>query len=270
MGFTMAERFMYIPSIGFILILVIGLDWSKEEILKRYPSLKWLVPMVVVILTGSLGYRTILRNRDWRNDETLFSAEVSTETESTLIHSNLGRFYARKGKFSKAIFHMKKALNFSPNSPALLNNLGRILVDMQEFNEAILYLEKAIAINPERFQFYNNYGLALAGLGHHKEAIEVYNAAIELRPQAAQVYNNIGVAYKNSGNLQKAEESYLKAIEYNPDYAAPYKNLGIIYLNFLKKPVKAVEALRKSLEIDPDQPDAPIMKNLILTYDSAK
>jgi Flp pilus assembly protein TadD len=270
MGFTMAERFMYIPSIGFILILIVALDWAREEVLKRYTSVKWVPFTVAIYLIGALGYRTVRRNRDWRNDETLFIAETATNSESTLIHSNLGRFYARKGKFDKAVMYMKKALKFSPNNPALLNNLGRIFVDMQEFNEAILYLEKAISLEPDRFQFYNNYGLALAGLGHHKEAIEVYSDAIELRPQAAQVYNNIGVAYKNSGIIEKAEESYLKAIEYDPDYAAPYKNLGIIYLNFLKKPTKAVEALRKSLEIDPSQPDAPIMRNLIFSYDRTK
>jgi tetratricopeptide (TPR) repeat protein len=270
MGFTMAERFIYIPSIGFILILVVVFDWAKEIIMQKRSSMEQLPTIAMITLIVLLGFRTIVRNRDWKDDGTLFAAALATGSESSLIHSNLGKYYARLGQFVKAIYHMQVSLKMAPDNPAILNNLGRILVDMGRYSDAAIYLEKAISFNPERFQFYNNYGLALAGLGHHQEAIDVYNAAIELRPQASQVYNNIGVAYKNSGDLQKAEESYLKAIEYNPDYAAPYKNLGILYLNFLKRPVNAVAALRKSLEIDPDQPDAQIMKNLILSYDRAK
>ncbi len=265
MGFTMAERFMYIPSIGFILVFVVALDWAKEEI--RYPSMRWLSTVVIIALIGALGWRTVLRNRDWQNDETLFIAEAKSDSESTLIHSNLGRFYARNGQPEKAVYHLKQALVMTPDSPALMNNLGRVLIDMGNFAEAAGYLEKAISLNPIRFQFYNNYGLARAGLGHYQEAIKTYLTALELRPTSSQAYNNLGVTYKNTGDFEKAEVCYLKAIEHDEKYAPPHKNLAILYMNHMNKPDLVVGALQKSLEIDPNQPDAALMKSLILSYE---
>jgi tetratricopeptide (TPR) repeat protein len=265
MGFTMAERFMYIPSIGFFLVFVIVLDWAKEKI--RYPSMRWLTTALIIALIGALGLRAVLRNRDWQNDETLFIAEAETTAESTLIHSNLGRFYARNGQLNKAVYHLKQALEMAPDSPALMNNLGRVLIDMENFAEAAVYLEKAISLNPIRFQFYNNYGLAMAGLVYYQKAIEAYITALELRPTSSQAYNNLGVTYKNFGDFEKAEFCYLKAIEHDEKYAPPHKNLAILYMNHMNKPDLVAGALQRSLEIDPKQPDAVLMRSLILSYE---
>lgn len=269
MGFTMAERFMYIPSIAFILILIIGLDWGRGNILKRY-SLGWVSGVIIIILVGLLGYRTILRNHDWQDDGRLFNAELESHNESPLIHSNLGKFYERKGKLDKAFSHLQRALQLAPQSSGILNNLGRMLVDMKRFDEAVTYLEEAIATNPYKFQFYNNYGLAVAGLGYHKKAIKAYNSALGIEPGAAQVYNNLGVSFKKAGDIKKAHDNYIKATEYDKNYAAPYKNLAILYMNHLKKPGEALGALRKSLQIDPNQAEAPSMKKLITQLESSQ
>jgi tetratricopeptide (TPR) repeat protein len=109
--------------------------------------------------------------------------------------------------------------------------------------------------------------LAEAGMRRYPEAIKAYIEGLRIRPDAAQIYNNLGVAYKTTGDFQKAYACYMKAIEYDKEYAAPYKNLAILYFDHLNKPVLAIEALRKSLEIDPDQPDAAVMKTHILTYE---
>ncbi len=263
MGFTMAERFMYIPSSWFILSMAITLNWGNELILKRYPSYSKLTVLLVAVMIGALGYRTILRNRDWRDDGTLFNAELAAHNESALIHSNLGKFYARQGKYEKALSQLKSALRLSPDTIGVLNNMGQILVDIGRFNEAIPYLKRAIELDPSKHQLHNNYGLAMAGLGHYREALKAYKIAQSIRPTSAQIYNNMGVAFKKLGDFQNALNSYQRAIKYDKYYAAPHKNLAILYMINLKKPGLALQSLHKSLQLDPGQPEAPSMKKLI-------
>ncbi len=268
MGFTMAERFMYIPSVWFILVLVITINWGKKTLLGQYPSMNGLISVLIIVTIGALGYRTILRNRDWRDDGTLFNAELASHNESILIHSNLGKFYARHGQFEDALSHLRRALKLGPETLGVLNNMGQLLVDMGKFNAAIPYIKRAIAIDRLKYQLHNNYGLAEAGLGRYQEAIKKYETALSVHPASAQVYNNMGVAYKKLGDFQKASNSYQQAIKLDQTYAAPYKNLAILYMNHPGKTPQALQSLRKSLELDPSQPEAPQMEKLIQELES--
>jgi Tfp pilus assembly protein PilF len=268
MGFTMAERFMYIPSIGFILLLVTALDWGRDLFIKRYPKMERLPLLLTVFLIGMLGYGTILRNRDWRNDQTLFTSELTHQIESPLIHGNLGMFYANDRQFDKAIYHLQKAIKMSPDTSGTLNNLAQVLLEMNKFSEALPYLEKALSISTSDFQIYNNYGLAVAGLGQYQKAIQAYQAALDIDSSAATVYNNLGVAYKKTGDFKKAEECYLAAIKYDESYAAPYKNIAILYWENLKQPAQAIAAMRKSLKLDPKQREASGMREFLQSIES--
>ena len=62
---------------------------------------------------------------------------------------------------------------------------------------------------------------------------------------------NLGVIYKDIGKLDQALASTLKSLEINPDNPDAYKNLGGIYKD-LGKLDQAVASTRKSLEINPN------------------
>ena len=67
-GFVIAERVLYIPSIGFCLLVAIGFGhiWNTNQ--------RWRPALVAscVFLLGLFAIRTIVRNEDWRNEESLY------------------------------------------------------------------------------------------------------------------------------------------------------------------------------------------------------
>lgn len=75
-GFVIAERILYIPSIGYCLLLAFGME-RLMEIIKGHKVKQFLASFEVLLLISAYSTRTILRNRDWHNEETLYRSGIS-------------------------------------------------------------------------------------------------------------------------------------------------------------------------------------------------
>ena len=70
-GFVAAERILYLPSVGFCLLVGMGAQFLLQR------RKKTLVYLSLSILILSLGYRTIQRNRDWMDEERLYRSGIA-------------------------------------------------------------------------------------------------------------------------------------------------------------------------------------------------
>jgi hypothetical protein len=82
-GAIMAERFLYLPSVGFAGVLV----WGALALRRRVPARWMLVALAVVCL--ALATRTWARNSDWLDDRTLWASAVRVCPNSYKTHQNL-------------------------------------------------------------------------------------------------------------------------------------------------------------------------------------
>lgn len=78
-GSIMAERFLYLPSIGFVTVASIGLCW----VLGRSRGALGVVSAALLV---ALGWRTHARNADWRDELTLWRSAVATTPHSFKAH----------------------------------------------------------------------------------------------------------------------------------------------------------------------------------------
>lgn len=67
-GFVIAERILYVPSIGFCLLVTVGFShvWNAG---RRYRPI---LLAAFIILIGLFSIKTIIRNEDWKNEESLY------------------------------------------------------------------------------------------------------------------------------------------------------------------------------------------------------
>jgi len=91
-GFVIAERILYLPSMGFCLLVGYG-AWN---LLQRANTslLKSLLTLAVAYLIASHSLKTFQRNRDWYSSFTMYSSGVRFNPKSGLMLSNLGIEYA--------------------------------------------------------------------------------------------------------------------------------------------------------------------------------
>ena len=76
-GFVVAERVLYIPSIGFSLLVGLAVARASEVLRRRRQmSLHRASNVLTIVLVISLGLRTLRRNLDWKNEENLYRAGI--------------------------------------------------------------------------------------------------------------------------------------------------------------------------------------------------
>ena len=81
-GSIMAERFLYLPSIGFCAASAAVLCEVSNRL-----RLRWTLPIIVI---SALGVRTFVRNADWRDDLTLWTSSVAAAPGSYKAHMLYG------------------------------------------------------------------------------------------------------------------------------------------------------------------------------------
>jgi len=88
-GSIMAERFLYLPSVGVCLIAAQGFCWFADKISRaEAPRVGWwwLLPVLAIV---ALGARTYVRNQDWQNDYSLWQSAAAVEPNSFKVHKGL-------------------------------------------------------------------------------------------------------------------------------------------------------------------------------------
>ena len=97
----------------------------------------------------------------------------------------------------------------------------------------------------------------------HDSAIDALKEALRIKPDFLEAMNNLGTAYKDKGLYDQALETFHKILELNPRVAIPHLNLAIVYLYQKKDNKKALYHLERAIEIEPDLPQAEVVKKKI-------
>ena len=106
-----------------------------------------MVPALLVIVAMLYGIRTIRRNRDWSDNETLFRQVLATQEDATLIHASMGTVLSDRGDFVNAEKEWFQALETTPNNIFALTSLGLMKIREQQYDEALDYFNQ-YAPNP--------------------------------------------------------------------------------------------------------------------------
>ncbi len=119
MGAIMAERFLYLPAIGFAICLILALDFLCDRV-HAGP----LAPVVLgLLITAAFGARTWARNADWRDNYTLFSAAVRTSPLSFKVYTGLGQaLLADHADFDTVLTENERSIAILDRLPDRLNN----------------------------------------------------------------------------------------------------------------------------------------------------
>lgn len=105
--------------------------------------------------------------------------------------------------------------------------------------------------DPNKSLVLGNLGAAYKSVGKYNEAIEVYTRAIALKPDTG-FYVGLAESQARTGKAPDAMAScgIIPAATSAANAATCYRNLGIVYYND-SKDKEAIEALRKTVELDP-------------------
>lgn len=117
-GSNFAERYLYLPSVGFAWL--VGLLMSR---LTQVPARRVLGVVGLIVIAG-LGVAAAMRATLYRYDRTLFAAAVRENPGSEIAHNNLGMALFAQGHLAEAVREYREALRLLPAAVAPLANLA--------------------------------------------------------------------------------------------------------------------------------------------------
>jgi tetratricopeptide (TPR) repeat protein len=140
-GFVIAERVLYTPSMGFTLILAVALAF----LIRRYPQAT--VIFMFLLLTVYCA-RTIQRNDDWHTDLALWYSALNVCPRSAKVRYTYAEYLLRHGRHEEAIPHAKAAMEIDPEEVKSYLWLGKAKLNLKQFNEALAAATQAFLLQP--------------------------------------------------------------------------------------------------------------------------
>ncbi|CAH1245593.1 TMTC4, partial [Branchiostoma lanceolatum] len=130
-GFVVAERVLYLPSAGFVLLVVAGIN-----VLCQHFTWKKVIQAFLVLIVFFNIIRCTVRSAEWGTEEALFTSGLRVCPLNAKVHYNIGKIRGDQGRTDVAIAAYRHALRLNPEYDQTMNNLANILKDRGELGEA--------------------------------------------------------------------------------------------------------------------------------------
>ncbi len=148
----------------------------------------------LMVLSVLAGYSFTL-SRNYRDDETLFRANITSNPQSWMGHQILATAIQKTSpeRREEVIALLRRALELNPGNPEPHYRLGSVLVrDPATHAEGLKHLREALRIRHAYPEALYSLAVELEAMpGHEPEAITLYENAVRLRPKFAYAHANL-------------------------------------------------------------------------------
>lgn len=229
-----AEHRVYLASYGMILLGVLAVFHLADRVkIRGWPraAAGWAAAGVLILLTLGAAGLTIQRNAVWATELGLWHDAEKKSPRKIRPLINLGRAYGLAGDAPRAISYYERSIQLNPN------------FFQANYNLAVLYLEQ----------------------GRTEEALSLFKRAVALKPEEPEVHARLGEFYIKERKYEQADFHLRRVVELKPRNAEAFRNLGFLNYYFLNRRREGIHFLMRSLHLNPDQPQAALMRQLTQT-----
>jgi Tfp pilus assembly protein PilF len=198
-----AERFLYLPSVGVAVLL--GLAWARllgplggGRPLRPWPAL------ALAALVLAWGGLTLWRNEDWKDEYRLYTRMVAVAPEADLPRVNLAFTLLPRGQIVEAAEHLRKAVRVRPSNPRAQVGLAlaeTILGDRERGRE---HARRALALAGDNPNVLASLGLVHLHLNEPAQATVLLERSLRQRPRQFPTMLNLTLALHRSGRPAEA------------------------------------------------------------------
>jgi len=221
-GTIMADRLLYLPSLGLLACLVLAVYAIAEK-----PKLAMLAPVVLGVMVAGFAIRTWVRNPDWQSELALATHDVRVSPQSYKLHQLL----------ATALFE-------SDPSNA---NIDQVIAE-QDKSAAILDPLPPALSRPDAYRQAGYYHLLKGDLEHERDAAQ---SAAAYRTALQAIERGIAIDQASRGSYLARTSGGQAAFRQGD--APAYLLLSLTQVR-LGDPVKAYEAINQARTLDPLNP----------------
>ena len=207
-GAFMCERFLFISSIGFAIVLA----WILTQ---YFPKINLKALWVLCPILCLYSFKTIDRNKAWKDGFTLIETDLKTSQNSVM---SLGQY--ANNLYNKAIKETDieeqhrlydEILKYGIRADSICHDnqrtnfiLGTVFGRYKnDYPRAISHLRKSIEIDPSFVEAYHNLGISYAMSNQFDKAIAISLDGLKIDPNNIEIYKTLSTLYYNLGQQDK-------------------------------------------------------------------
>jgi tetratricopeptide (TPR) repeat protein len=182
-GTLMAERLLYLPSVGPCLLfgLLVGSLWDRSRFFRVATAA--IVSLSVLLL--ALAYES--RSRVWIDDDHYHAQAAALSPRSAKAHYNLASSLARKGRYEEAEVAFGRAIAIIPGFAAATSYRAEALTRLGRREEAAAAYESYLRVVPNDVEALRFAAATEAAIGRFDAALEWQRRAVELAPDRTEL-----------------------------------------------------------------------------------
>jgi protein O-mannosyl-transferase len=229
----MAERFLYLPLIGWLLLLAV-----LANRVPRWQLSGSVCAAVVAVWSGVAWDRSFI----WRDELTLF---ITTSQQ----HPGIRRVEQNAAAAIFQLPHVREMFQLN-ESTRTLSVVGTI--DPEKRSALHQTLQEAQKLLPQEENIASALGILLATSGRPAEAMPYFRIAVERRPKNPLFWANLGQASMDANAWTEAQEAVTKAISLAPTNVTVLRTASRVAMR-REDYHSATNLLRTLLQLDPRQ-----------------
>ncbi|HXA98328.1 MAG TPA: hypothetical protein VN323_22380 [Candidatus Dormibacteraeota bacterium] len=209
----MAERFLYLPTVGYCLIL----GWAASRLLGpvalgRTAQLRLAPALGLAALLLAYFVLTIWRNEDWRDEYRLYSRMVETSPGAAVPHINLAFVQLPRGEVGSANDHLREAVRLAPGNPRAQAGLGLTETMLGHLDAGLQHGLRARDLAPENADVRASLGALYLSRGEPALAVPELRQSLLLKPNQVHAALNLALALAWLDQLDAAEAQLARAL----------------------------------------------------------
>ena len=209
-GVVLAERTLYLPSVGAML----ALGWLLEREGGRWPRG---TAVALLVVLSAFAVRTWTRTESWRDSRTFALTLVRDHPEAYRGHWVLARVFAATGKIPEADREYGTSRDLFGFDPVVWRESAELRMVMQDWTGATAMIERALAIRPGDANDLLRLAEVRYRAGDYHGAVAASRQVLAVAPDSVRAAVIIGVAARSLGDTTLADTTYARMTTLHPD-----------------------------------------------------
>jgi len=220
----MADRYMYLASIGLFFLVCYGIESVSETWLWTARSLLIAAALVLAGMTSN-------RSAIWNDSLSLWNDAVAKSPTASIAFHNRAQVRYELRDYRGAMADETEAIKLEPTLADAYYNRGNSKLTLGDPQGALEDNNLCLKYNPKHFYAYYLRGSAKMSLGRAADALPDYDSAVALCAQFKLGFVGRAMCREANGNWPGAISDYTEAIKLDNGYADCWFRRGLAYVH---------------------------------------
>jgi tetratricopeptide (TPR) repeat protein len=208
---TVAEHWLYLPSVGFLLFL----GGCALDLPRRFARSLTAAAAIAIL---ALSVRSAIRSSDWSNEENFYKRTIAAGGLSPRVGVNLAQIYGERGEYAIAEKMLRHIVETTPDYPIARNNLASVLAHEGKAAESeALFARSAEQARQSKTQYPRTW-IAAFNVAHMRSRANDDAGAIAVLERAHADYPEVWELISLESELLRRTQGPLPALRLIENY----------------------------------------------------